>query len=379
MSDVNQKYLRRQTKHHANSIEQFARDKLKPFSLMLSNSTYTIFDTWKRCHVQRFTIEGIDVTKAILGCDSFVSWLYQGGDSSFKGHDEKIDSLKAFEVMRVSADCGVGCIDLSPPLVEAFNMLQDETDGGIEPLGALQEWTCRNFIIDDLPLADYRKEIKVNLRSKLPKKYLQGLERSYATGSGFAKTFFEPKSSARPLTTSEIDKIRMNPSFFKERLELYRELNVRIVQFGGETADWLAALGRVDLLRDLSQLVRRNGFVPLLICHWTSLVLPLAERELDVGGYIVPLNKSWSLLTLSEASEAIKNVQKPVIAMKTLAQGALAHHLEDAFTYLVKKLKVAGLLVGVSSASEAKRTFSTLARILNSTSNRQGEDSPRNR
>jgi hypothetical protein len=303
--------------------------------------------------------EGIDVTRAILGCDSFVSWLYQGGDSPFKWHDGKIDSLKALEVMRVSADCGVGCIDLSPPLVKAFNMLQDETDGGIEPLGALQEWTCRNFMIDDLPLADYSKEIKVNMRSKVPEKYLEGLKQSCATGSGFAKTFFEPKSSARPLIGSEVDRIRMKQAFFNERLELYRRLNVRIVQFGGETADWLAALGRVDLLKDLSQLVRRNGFVPLLICHWTSLVLSLAERELDVGGYIAPLNKSWSLLTLSEASEAIKNVQKPVIAMKTLAQGALAHHLKDAFTYLVKKLNVAGPLVGVSSTSEAKRTFLT--------------------
>jgi hypothetical protein len=321
--------------------------------------------------VQRFTVEGIEATRAILGCDGFVSWLYHGGSSPFKGLDGKIDSSKALEVMRVSAECGVGCIDLSPPLVEAFSMLQEEIDGQMEALGALQEWTCRNFVIDDVPLADYSKEMKANMRSKLSKKYLERLEHSQATGSGFAKTFFEPESSARLLTRSEIDKIRMKPDFFKERLELYRKLNVRIVQFGGETADWLTALGRVDLLRDLSRRIRRNGFVPLLICHWTSLVLPVAEKELDVAGYIVPLNKSWSLLTLSEALEAIKNVEKPVIAFKTLAQGALAHNLEDAFTYLVKKLKVAGLLVGVSSTSEAKQTFSTLARILNSTSSCQ--------
>jgi hypothetical protein len=169
----------------------------------------------------------------------------------------------------------------------------------------------------------------------------------------------------------------MKLDFFKERLELYRKLNVRLVQLGGETADWLAALGRVDLLRDLSQLVRRNGFVPILICHWTSLVLPVAEKELDLAGYIVPLNKSWSLLTLSEALEAIKNVEKPVIAMKTLAQGALAHDLQDAFIYVIKKLKVAGLLVGVSSVLEAKRTFSTLARVLGSISNCQSGYSAR--
>jgi hypothetical protein len=327
--------------------------------------------------VQRFNIEGIEVTRAILGCDSFVSWLYQGSNSIFKGHDGRVNSSKAFEVMRVSVEYGVGCIDLSPPLVETFNMLKDETDDRMEALGALQEWTCRNFVIDDIPLSNYTEEIKTNMRSKLPRRYLQDLEHSNATGSGFAKTFFGTKSSARKLTRSEIDKIKMKPDFFKERLELYQKLNLRLVQIGGETADWLTALGRVDLLRDLTQLVRRNGFVPIMICHWISLVLPVADEELDVAGYIVPLNKSWGLLTLSEALETIKNVEKPVIAMKTLAQGALAHDLQGAFTYLIEKLKVAGLLVGVSSVFEAKRTFSTLARILSSISNRQSGYSAR--
>lgn len=314
--------------------------------------------------MQRFSIEGVDVTRAILGCDSLVSWLYEGDDSRFKGPDGNIDSSKAFEVMRASAECGVRSIDLSPLLVDTFNILQDETDGGIEALGALQEWTCRNFVIDDVPLANYSEEIRANMHSKLPPRYLENLKHSATAGSSFAKSFLEPKSLAQPLTKSDIDRIRMKPDFFKERLELYRKLNVKLVQFGGGTADWLVALGRIDLLRDLSQLIRNNGFVPLLICHWTSLVLPVAEKELNVAGYIVPLNKLWGLLTLSEALDTIKSVEKPMIAMKTLAQGALAHDLQDAFTYLIEKLKVASVLVGVSSAAEAKQTFSTLARIL---------------
>jgi aryl-alcohol dehydrogenase-like predicted oxidoreductase len=30
--------------------------------------------------------------------------------------------------MRVSVECGVACVDLSPPLVNSFKMLQDETN-----------------------------------------------------------------------------------------------------------------------------------------------------------------------------------------------------------------------------------------------------------
>jgi hypothetical protein len=325
--------------------------------------------------VQTLSIEGIEVTRAILGCDSFVSWLYQSAASPFKGSDGKIDRLKALEVMKASVDQGVRCIDLSPPTVETFRMLQDETHSRIEALGALQEWTCRSFVIDDAPLADYSERIKVNVRSKLPPRYLSLLEHSNSPRSSFVRSFFELKTSTERLTESEIGRIRMKPGFFEERLELYRKLNVKLVQFGGGTADWLIALEREDLLKDLSQLVRKKGFAPILTCHLTSLVLPIAEKELDVAGYIVPLNKLWGLLTLSEALDTIKSVGKPVIAMKTLAQGALAHDLQDAFTYLFKKAKVAGVLVGVSSVAEARQTFSALARVLDSKSKHRSKDS----
>jgi hypothetical protein len=325
--------------------------------------------------VQTIRIEGVEVTRAILGCDNFVSWLYQDGDSLFKRSDGKIDFFRALKVMQACVDHGVRCIDLSPPVVEAFRMLQAENDGEIEPLGALQEWTCKNFVIDGTPLADYMERIKVNVRSKLPLSYLSLLEHSNAPGSSFARSFFELKAPTERLTKSEIGRIKMKPGFFEERLELYRKLNLKLVQFGGGTADWLIALGREDLLQDLSQLIRRKGFVPILTCHWASMVLPVAEKELDAAGYVVPLNKLWGLLTLSEVLDTIKSVEKPVIAMKTLAQGTLAHDLQDAFTYLFKKAKVASVIVGVSSAAQAKQTFSILARLLDSNSKHRSGDS----
>lgn len=303
--------------------------------------------------------------------------MYQDEDSEFKGPDGKIDFFRALEVLQASVDNGVRCIDLSPPIVEAFNILQDHNDGEIKALGALQEWTCKNFVIDGIPLAEYTERIKTNVRSKLPLSYLSFLEHSNAPGSSFAKSFFEPKVPVERLTESEICRIRMKPCFFEERLELYRKLNVRLVQFGGETADWLIVLGREDLLKNFTQLIRSKGFVPILICHLASLVLPVAEKELDVAGYIVPLNKLWGLLTLSQALDTIRSVKKPVIAMKPLARGVLADDLQGAFAYLFKKAKVAGVLVGVSSVSQAKQTFSTLARLLDSSSKRRKRDSER--
>jgi hypothetical protein len=313
--------------------------------------------------ISRFSIEGVDLTKAILGCDNFISWLYQGGDSAFRGSGGEINSLKTYEVVRASVDQGVRSLDFPLPLLDVFNRLRKERYEKIEALGALQEWICTNFTIDSIPLANYAKEIKATMCSMLPSSYLQYLKHSEAFESSFAKSFFLPRSSAQPLKASQIDNIRMNSEFFKKKLKFYRDLDVRLVQFGGGTADWLVALGRTDLLENLNRLIRKSGFIPLLVCHWVSCVLPIAERELDVAGYIVPLNKLWSLLSLSDSLDVIKRIRKPIIAMKPLSQGFLAYDVEDAFTFLFKKVGVSAVLVGVSSVTEAKKTFSMIRKI----------------
>ena len=316
-------------------------------------------------NIPSFQIEGVEVSKIILGCDAFISWLYQGGDSPFKGSGGNPDISKVLEVMKVSVSYGVKCIDLSPPLIEAFVRLQDKTDEKIVGLGSLQEWTCKNFTIDDVPLSNYAEEIKASVRQKLPKRYLADLAQSNLPGLEFIQSFFAPNRATRPSTQSQIDSIEMKPEFFTRRLELYQKLNVKLVQFGGIAADWLVSIGRIDLLEKLLQLIKSKRFKPILICHWTSMVLPICEKELDeVAGYIVPINKLWGLLTLYETLKTIKNIEKPIIAMKTLARNALINDMESAYHFLFKEAGVTAVMVGVSSKIEAKQTFSTIGNVL---------------
>lgn len=316
-------------------------------------------------NIPTFQIEGTEVSRVILGCDAFISWLYQGGDSPFKDPDGNLNVLKVLEVMKASVSHGVKSLDLSPPLIEAFIMLQERSGEEIVGLGALQEWTCKNFTIDDTSLEHYSEEIKATVHSKLPKGYLEHLTKSKTRGIEFIQSFFVPSRTVHPLTESQIDSIRMKPEFFERRLEIYRELNVKLVQFGGITADWLVGIGRIDLLGKLLQLVRSRGFIPILICHWTSMVLPACEKELEgVSAYIVPLNKLWGLLSLHEALKAIKNTEKPIIAMKTLSRGGLAHDIQSAFTFLFEQASVTAVLVGVSSENEARQTFSAIGKAM---------------
>lgn len=57
--------------------------------------------------IPNFQIEGLEVSKVILGCDAFISWLCQGGRSPFKGPDGNLNISKVLEVMKVSISYGV--------------------------------------------------------------------------------------------------------------------------------------------------------------------------------------------------------------------------------------------------------------------------------
>jgi hypothetical protein len=77
-----------------------------------------------------------------------------------------------------------------------------------------------------------------------------------------------------------------------------------------------------------------------------------AERELNVAGYVVPLNRLWGLLSLSDSLDVLKRIRKPIIAMKPLSQVSLALDLEGAFTFLFK-------LVPVSILDKRSNSFSS--------------------
>lgn len=292
----------------------------------------------------------------------FVFWLYQGGESPFRGPDGNLNVSKVLEVMKASVAHGVTALHLDPQLIESFQRLREETKKDIVGLGALQEWTCNNVTIEDIPLEQYSEELKATINPKLPLRFLESLKQP--DSPEFIKSYFIQKKSARPLTSAQIDSIKLNRGHFKDQLALYEKLNVKLIQFGGRTADWLVGVGRTDLLKDLAHIIASRDCIPLLVCHWTSMVLPICEEELNVAGYIVPLNKLWGLLILSEALKAIRDVAKPIIAMKPLALGALAHDIQSAFAFLFKKARVDAILVGVSSKIEAEQTFAIAEKAL---------------
>lgn len=160
---------------------------------------------------------------------------------------------------------------------------------------------------------------------------------------------------AQPLTDQEIGAISLDERIFKERLVIFKDC--QFIFFGGSDADWLVSLGRADLLHDLARVVRQQGFIPILLCHYATLVLPRVHAmNLDTEAYAIPFNKAWSWFGLPECIQVVQSVDKPVIAFMPLASGDLRKDVQGSLEWLYAEMGVQSILFGTATASHAAAT-----------------------
>jgi hypothetical protein len=180
--------------------------------------------------------------------------------------------------------------------------------------------------------------------------------------SNLTRNILPPSSSSEVLTQKEIDRITFDPLRFEEALSLFDPEESPFLLIGERYGDWLLALGRIDLLREMVSKVRGKGFIPIFSGQWATFVLPKA-KPLDVAAYAVPINKKWSLFDLQRASDLIKKFEKPVISLNPLADGTLLKESEGAFSFLFDELKIYAAIPGIASQGEAKTIVEVLMKF----------------
>jgi hypothetical protein len=160
---------------------------------------------------------------------------------------------------------------------------------------------------------------------------------------------------AELLSDAEIASIRLDEDTFLNRLEMLNDCQYMF--FGGSDADWLVSLGRADLLADLTRLIRERGYVPILLCHYATLVVPVAEdMALDTEAYAIPFNKAWSWFNLQECMEIVQALEKPVIAFMPLASGELIRDVQASLGWLYADMHVESILFGTAISAHAVET-----------------------
>jgi hypothetical protein len=174
-----------------------------------------------------------------------------------------------------------------------------------------------------------------------------------------SRNILPPSSSSEVFTQKEIDRIVFDPLRFEKALSRFDSEESPFLLVGEKYGDWLLALGRIDLLREMVSKARGKGFIPIFSGQWATFVLPKA-KSLNVSAYAVPINKKWSLFDLERASDLIKKFEKPVISLNPLADGSLLKESEKAFSFLFDELKVCTVIAGIGSEEEARRILEVL-------------------
>ncbi len=168
-----------------------------------------------------------------------------------------------------------------------------------------------------------------------------------------------PHSSAEVFTQKEIDRIAFDASRFEKALSRFDPTETPFLLVGEKYGDWLVALGRIDLLREMVFKVREKGFIPIFSGQWATFTLPKA-KSLNVSAFAIPINKKRSFFDLERASDLIKKFEKPVISLNPFDDGNLLGELEKAFSFLFDELKVYAAIARIGSEEEAGRIVEVL-------------------
>ena len=252
-------------------------------------------------------------------------------------------------LMKAAYELGAWSFDLpSVQHLHAFQELkrltEDETLTGLSHLEAAE-----GVAFLGKPLHRFESKMVATIRKNL-------------ISSPLPRDVLPPSSSSDVFTQKEIDRIAFDPVRFDKALSLLNPEDSPFLMVGERYGDWLLALGRIDLLKEMVGRVREKGFIPIFSSQWATFALPKA-KPLDVAAYAVPINKRRGLFDLTQACNLIKRFDRPVISINPLDDGKLLGELWEAFSFLFEEVKIYLAVVEIDSETEVNKVFEAAQKI----------------
>jgi hypothetical protein len=286
---------------------------------------------------------------SIMGGDPFnqFRFLYRR-ELLWKLFDEEY----CLNVMRACYEAGGRAFDLSFEInTRLFSRLKEEVGGDILGFGN-PSWE-QGVMLNGRYIQYSRDRIMRTLVERIfPRDIARLVEEEL---SHEAVLVFGYDRDAISLEDNEIADIYLDEGLFSKRLEIFSDC--QYIMIGGADADWLVSLGREDIVLQMAQIVRKNGYIPMVLCQFPSIVVPkLEEARCDTDSYVVPLNKSWSWLTHDACIEVVRSVEKPIVAFMPFSSPELKDDPRSALDWLYGKIGVESILYGTSTVKNASRT-----------------------
>lgn len=311
-------------------------------------------------------IGGVSVPRLILGHMPFVGESYQGAEKNreyrirFLRVENTVELLrKAVEEYGVTVTAAMSSVDrLSTLLLEAVRTAIRQT--GVEI--ALIPCFKIPLIIDGRAIDDYRRWVTYYhierrvVGEQILERYVN--DPVLLCREGWRERFPKAISQLRPYGDEEIKNLQVNYEELEEAMARLDGFNVILAEPGSES-DFLAMIGRTDLLKDLVERLRDRFDCPVVAgVHHAGSTMPILETsDADLAGYVTPVNRLGVLMlpTFKLALEAVKNSKRPIIAIKPLAGGRIAP--EEALRYVYREGRVQACMVGVASRGEMDQDF----------------------
>ena len=167
-----------------------------------------------------------------------------------------------------------------------------------------------------------------------------------------------------PFTPEEAARLTIDYGILERYLGFFEGFDILVADPGAEI-DVLAMTGRFDLIREYLEFLRARFSVVITSLHHAGVTIPLLEEEnIPVDGYLTPLNRPGTFMfpTREIAIDAIRNANKPVIAIKPMAGGRSLGH--QAFEFVFNEIGAAAAMFGMGTIDQVRETTSAAREVL---------------
>lgn len=181
--------------------------------------------------------------------------------------------------------------------------------------------------------------------------------------SGSSRELVTPELVA-PYTSEEAARFGIDYGMLERHLGFFDGMDILVADPGAEI-DLLAMTGRFDLIQDYMQFLRARFGTVITSVHHAGVTIPLLEENaIPVDGYLTTVNRPGTFMfpTPDLAIEAIRSVQKPVLAIKPMAGGRCLGH--QAFEYVFDEVGVAAAMFGMGTLEQVRETTTAAREVL---------------
>jgi hypothetical protein len=317
-------------------------------------------------------VGGIPVPRLILGNLPFLGESYQGSATNrrYIAKFSRIENIVEILCSAVTSH-GITAFAASPstpgsPSEQYLTAVKETMRRTDREIGVIPCFRIP-LVMDGRGVDDYRRWITYHAFERrtvdVSAKYIN--DPILQCREGWREKFSEALARICPYSRAEVERLKLDVTRVEEAVSSLGELNILCVEPGSES-DFLAMVGRTDLLGEFADRLHELSRRPILVgTHHAGTTIPLLEEAgIRYAGYVTPVNPRGALMLPSQSRviEAIQPVRDRVVAIKPLAGGRVPP--QDAFEYVFSEVGVAASMVGVASLEELNEDVRGARRAL---------------